>query len=351
LKNTAVSREHRRLLLNRKPNSLSERPRRIKCPHPGNSAFAVLDNSRLIAENCRQFPHGRYYRTMTPKRISIIGVGLLGGSIGLAAKARLTGCKITGYGHRRSTLDAALNMGALDEAYDTLSAAVADADLIILCTPVGLFRSLLSELAPLVSRTALITDVGSTKRSIVAAADELLSSPEQFVASHPMAGSEKRGVQYSRADLYDGALCILTPASRTSSLALKAVEDFWKLLGMQTCRVSPEAHDRLLADVSHLPHALAAALVSMQDPSAFPLAGKGFHDMTRIAGGDGGLWGDILLDNRDNVRQSIVHLKERLDHLLSLLQDEQADALRNWLDAVAEKRQGMLDARGKSDCQ
>lgn len=278
---------------------------------------------------------------MEPKRISILGVGLLGGSIGLALKSRANDYNITGYGHRRSTLQAALNMGALDEGYDQLAPAVRGADVVILCTPVGLFRPLLAELAPLLPPGAIVTDVGSTKRSIVAAAAELLTHPYRFVGSHPMAGSEKRGVEFARADLYDGALCILTPTPDTDAIALAEVEGFWKLLGMRTCRISPEEHDRRLADVSHLPHALAAALIAIQDDASAALSGKGFLDMTRIAAGDGGLWRDILSDNRDNVRASIERLKTQLDRLLGLLHDDKSDELRAWLDDIAARRASM----------
>ena len=163
-----------------------------------------------------------------------------------------------------------------------------------------------------------------------------------------MAGSEKRGVEFARGDLYDGALCIITPTPRTDPAALEQVEQFWSILGMRTCRISPEEHDRRLAEISHLPHALAAALVAIQDDNSVALAGKGFHDMTRIAAGDGGLWRDILLDNRDNVRQSIGRLKEQLDTLLGLLEKHQRTNPRSfagWLDQVAEERQKMT--RGK----
>lgn len=274
-------------------------------------------------------------------RMSILGVGLLGGSIGLAVKSRIKGCRVIGYGHRRSTVDAALTMAALDEGYDRLAPAVRGAELIILCTPVGLFRPLLAELAPLLQPGALVTDVGSTKRSIVAAAEELLPASIRFVGSHPMAGSEKRGVEFARGDLYDGALCIVTPTPRTDPTALDEVENFWSVLGMRTCRISPQEHDRRLADVSHLPHALASALVAIQDPNSIALAGKGLHDMTRIAAGDGGLWRDILLDNRDNVRESIDRLKEQLDGLRGLLEPGCEEKLRVWLDQIAEKRQKM----------
>lgn len=286
---------------------------------------------------------------MQPKRISILGVGLLGGSIGLAVRSRINNCAVVGYGHRASTVNAALKMGALSEGYDQLAPAVRGADLVILCTPVGLFRPLLAELAPLLSPGAIVTDVGSTKRSIVSAAGELLPKANPFVGSHPMAGSEKRGVEFARADLYDGALCILTPTAQTDPAALKQVESFWSTLGMRTCRISPQEHDRRLADVSHLPHALAAALVATADQSSVALAGKGFHDMTRIAAGDGGLWRDILSDNRDNVRHSIGRLKEQLDLLLTLLEDGQADALRDWLDQAAEHRQKMKGSSQPSD--
>ncbi|HWE03790.1 MAG TPA: prephenate dehydrogenase [Tepidisphaeraceae bacterium] len=282
---------------------------------------------------------------MQPKCISILGVGLLGGSIGLAARSRWAGCRVIGYGHRRSTLDQAVAMGALDEGHERLSPAVDGADLVILCTPVGLFRPLMADLANHLDPKSVVTDVGSTKRSIVKAAEELLPAPERFVASHPMAGSEKRGVQYARADLYDGALCIITPTSHTAPAALETVEDFWRTLGMRTCRLSPSEHDRRLADVSHLPHVLAAALVAMQDKNSFALSGKGFLDMTRIAGGDGALWRDILLDNRDNVRKSIHNLQHQLDRLLTLMDASQHEALREWLDQIAVRRQQIIDAR------
>ncbi|HZL34977.1 MAG TPA: prephenate dehydrogenase [Tepidisphaeraceae bacterium] len=275
---------------------------------------------------------------MQPKRISILGVGLLGGSIGLAVRQRLNGCAVVGYGHRRATLDAALTSGALDEGYEQLAPAVRGADLVILCTPVGLFRPLLAELAPLLSPGTLVTDVGSTKRTVVTAAEELLSPQVHFVGSHPMAGSEKRGVEFARADLYDGALCILTPTSRTDADALSRIEQFWEILGMRTCRISPEAHDRQLSDVSHLPHALAAALIAMQEPDSMALAGKGFHDMTRIAGGDPTLWRDIFLDNRDNLCASIDRLRAQLADLSLLLEPDKADALRQWLEQAGQRR-------------
>jgi prephenate dehydrogenase len=275
---------------------------------------------------------------MQPRRLSILGVGLLGGSIGLAIKSRLSSCAVIGYGHRRSTLDAALSIGAVDEVYDAPVAAVRGADLVILCTPVGTFPELLKAIGPHLKDGAVITDVGSTKESVVEAAGRLLPQTARFVGSHPMAGSEKRGVEHARADLLGGALCILTPDDRTHPAALEQVESFWRMLDMRTARVSPAEHDRRMADISHLPHAVASALIGMQEEASFALAGKGFADATRIAAGDGGLWRDIFLDNRDNVIASIERLRAQLDRFAGALRAGDGAAVKAWLDDAAERR-------------
>ena len=279
---------------------------------------------------------------MQPSRLSILGVGLLGGSIGLAVKAAGIPASIVGYGHRATTLRRARETGAIDESASSSNEAVAGADLVVLCTPVGLFEELLTQIAPALKSGAVVTDVGSTKRSVVELAERLLPSSVHFVGSHPMAGSEKRGVEYARADLFQGARCILTPTGKTDPAALESVDQFWQKLGMQTERMSPQEHDRRICDVSHLPHAVAAALVAMQDDNALPLAGKGFLDTTRIAGGDGALWRDILQDNRDNLLDSIARLKKTLDRLERMLDPSQRDALAKWLDDAAARRARLL---------
>jgi len=279
------------------------------------------------------------------RRMSILGVGLLGGSLGLAIRSRVSGCKVIGYGHRQETLDTALSMGAIDEGYTQLGPAVRGADMVVICTPVGLFPSILRQIAPLLSPGTIVTDVGSTKRSIVSAAHDLLPATVHIVDSQPMAGSEKRGVQHSRADLYDGALCIITPAEKTDPAAIEHVEALWHKVGMRICRLSPEEHDRRLADISHLPHALAAALVNLQEEPTLALSGKGFLDLTRIASGDSALWRDILVDNRDNLRQSLARLRQQLDKLQTLLEPDQATALQAWLDQAAQRRQGMHEQK------
>src|SRR5439155_7721236 len=202
---------------------------------------------------------------------------------------------------------------------------------------------LLRQIGPRIKAGAVVTDVGSTKRSVVRAAEELLQPGKgAFVGSHPMAGSEKRGVEFARADLFQGARCIVTPSDKSDPEAVEAVQRFWESLGMTVVRLSPDDHDRLVCDISHLPHAVAAALVAMQSDEALALAGTGFLDTTRVAGGDGGLWRDILADNRDNVNDSVARLRTTLEHLLKLLDPSQRDALAAWLDQAAARRAKLL---------
>lgn len=160
-----------------------------------------------------------------------------------------------------------------------------------------------------------------------------------------MAGSEKRGVEYARADLFQNALCIVTPTAASSRPAVNAVDAFWKSLGMRTIRLSPEEHDAAVSDISHLPHILAAALVAMQSRSAMPLAGKGFLDTTRIASGDAQMWRDILLDNRDNVLASLTRLQSEIATLKKLLSPAKAEALVSWLSSAADRRDDLVKAK------
>jgi len=284
---------------------------------------------------------------MAFKHITIIGVGLLGGSIGLALKAALIPCRITGYGHRKQTLEKALSFGVIDQWTLSLPEAVKDADLVILCTPVGLFRDILEQIAGHLKQGAVVTDVGSTKRSVVADAQKILPSGCWFVGSHPMAGSEKRGVEYARADLFANALCIITPTANSSPAISKAIEQFWQSLGMRVVRLSPEGHDACVSDVSHMPHVLASILVLMQSREALPLAGKGFLDTTRIASGDAVMWRDILLDNSENLNESIRRFERELANFRRLLNPDKAEALERWLAEAASRRDELVKAKLK----
>ncbi|HEY8747495.1 MAG TPA: prephenate dehydrogenase/arogenate dehydrogenase family protein [Tepidisphaeraceae bacterium] len=272
-------------------------------------------------------------------------MGLLGGSLGMAVKSALSGCVVAGYAHRKETLDLAMKAGAADEGFTDPLEAVRDADLVVLCTPVLMLSPLLRQLGPGLMDDAIVTDVGSTKASIVRDAERILGQRGRFVGSHPMAGSEKRGVEFARADLFEGSVCITTPTAQTDLAALTTVEQFWTVLGMKVVRIDPVRHDELLADVSHLPHAVAAALVSIQEEAALGLCGKGFLDLTRIAGGDGGLWRDIFLDNRAAVRHSIGRLIDELKVLDSLLERGDSEGIKAWLSAASARRKKLVERK------
>jgi prephenate dehydrogenase len=277
---------------------------------------------------------------MLVKRLSILGVGLLGGSLGMAAKAAVSGCRVVGYSHRSSTLQRALEIGAIDEAADSPAEAADGADLVVLCTPVGVLGQMIEAIRPRLASSAVVTDVGSTKKSVVEVGDKLLNG--RFVGSHPMAGSEKRGVEFARADLFRGAVCITTPTPTTDGGAVEAVEGFWRTLGMRLTRLDPTEHDRVLAEVSHLPHVVAGALVAMQSEEGLNLCGKGFVDTTRVAGGDGALWRDILLDNRDNLLAAIGKLKQNLGVVEAMVKAGDGDGLTRWLEQQAGRRDDLV---------
>jgi prephenate dehydrogenase len=274
-------------------------------------------------------------------RLSILGVGLMGGSVGLAVRKHLNSCRVVGYGHKSDTLNQAIRIGAIHEATTDLAAAVRDADLILLAAPVGQLPELLTSIFSHVKQDAVITDVGSTKRSIVSAADRILPPHVRgrLIGAHPMAGGEKAGVAHASADLLDDALCILTPTPQTDPQSLDLVDAFWRAIGMRTTRMGPADHDRLVAAASHLPHLLAVALMATQSDESLDVAGRGLLDMTRLAAGDGALWRDIFLDNADNLREALSHFRRRLDEIAPLLDPAKTEQLKDYLDRIATQRQ------------
>lgn len=271
-------------------------------------------------------------------RVTIIGVGLLGGSLGLAIKSRWPGCRVTGYGHRASTIELALKSGAIDQAAADVGASVKDAQLVVLCTPVSLIAEYLEQISAHVPAGAIVTDVGSTKESIVHEGERQIRSPAYFVGSHPMAGSEKRGVDAAKVDLFEHATCIVTRSPQTDRDAADKVTAFWSALGMRVISHTPADHDRLVGLVSHLPHIAAAAVARLQTPKSLQLAGKGFEDTTRVAAGDAKLWVDILLDNRKQIVPSLTRLIDELRDLENLLRVQDEDEIELWLQEAAKVR-------------
>ncbi len=277
--------------------------------------------------------------------VAIIGVGLLGGSLGLAIKACDCEVRIVGIGHRRASLDEALEIGAIDAASLDAAEGVRGAELVVLCTPVGLFAELLRRIEPSLDEGAIVTDVGSTKATVVRDAERILGKHKNFVGSHPIAGSERRGVGFARADLFAGKTCILTPTARTRGDVRRRVGKFWQDVGMRTVELSPAAHDRALARVSHLPHAVAALLVNVPTADELDLAGSGFIDTTRIAGGDPIMWRDICLDNRARLLEALDAMGAQLDAFRTLLEAADGAGLRRLFARSQKRRAAMLERR------
>lgn len=253
-------------------------------------------------------------------RVVIVGVGLLGASLGLALKERGLARRVVGVGRAgSSSLAVALDRGAIDEGREDLRLAVAapEPQWIVLCAPVGQFRALFEALRGRLAAGTVVTDVGSTKGEVMACAREVLGEESgRFVGSHPMAGSEKRGPEHARADLFEGALCFVC-AGEGGEREAGAVEALWRAVGMRTVRAEPAAHDRWVAAVSHLPHAIAFSLMSAagKEPAALEAAAGSFLDMTRVAGSDLEMWTDIFMTNGEAVVAAVDGFAEELGRL------------------------------------
>jgi len=275
--------------------------------------------------------------------VTIVGVGLLGGSAGLALKAHDPHVRVAGVGRRQASLEKALEVGAIDTAHLDAAEAVHATDLVILATPVGAFERYMREIARILPRRAIVTDVGSTKGGVARAAGRNLGH-HRFVGSHPMAGSERKGVTFARADLFAAATCILTPTARTPQRVTGRVERIWRRMGMRTLRMSPAAHDRAVARVSHLPHALAGLLMRLPKRSHLEVSATGFRDATRLASGDPEMWRDIFLTNRRQILAAIDDFDESLMALRDLVELGDARGLERFF-AAAKKRRGATVAR------
>jgi cyclohexadieny/prephenate dehydrogenase len=264
----------------------------------------------------------------------------------MAIKSRISDCDVTGYDVDAGAMHSALASAAVDRIAPSLVSACDGAQCIILCVPVGPVGELLAAIAPHLKPGVCVTDVCSTKQTIVESAQRLLPAGVHFVGSHPMAGGERQGFSAARADLFDGALCITTPTPSSDPATVQKVEAFWQQLGMEIRQMPAEQHDHLVAQISHLPHVLASALIQSASDEALAISGPGFRDVTRIAASDPALWRDILLDNADEVRGSIARFRTELDRLEGLLQAGRAEDLRNWLADAALRRKALGKSGG-----
>jgi prephenate dehydrogenase len=252
-----------------------------------------------------------YLQSVQFRKVTIVGVGLLGGSLGLAIKKRRLADEVVGYVRRKASILECKKAGAVDSSTTDLHEAVKDADLIVLCTPLAQMLSLLKEMRPSIKRGAIITDVGSVKATVVKQLEPLVAKTgAHFVGSHPMAGAEKTGVAAARQNLFENAVCVLTPTRKSNKAALKKTEQLWKAVGARVMRLAPELHDQLVSRSSHLPHVAAATLAKLvldpKHPKSQPLlCANGFRDTTRIASGSPEMWRDIAVANRKNLSKAL----------------------------------------------
>jgi prephenate dehydrogenase len=278
------------------------------------------------------------------QKITIIGVGLLGGSIGLAAKKRRVAGEIAGFVRNAKNISDCKKSGATDFATTDLLAAVSNADLVILCTPLAQMLPLAKQFLPALKRGAIVTDVGSVKTGVVRELESLVQkSGAHFVGGHPMAGAEKTGVAAARENLFENAVCVLTPTKKSNATAVRKLEQFWQSLGARVLKMDAAQHDLLVSRSSHLPHVVAATLANLVLNPASPksqaqLCATGFRDTTRIASGSPEMWRDIALANRKNLSRSVDDFVAELKKFQAALKSGDAKALEKIFATAKSRR-------------
>jgi prephenate dehydrogenase len=309
---------------------------------PGGEAKKKIDSGRLwlyLLEVARATPFAcKALFVKSLRKITIIGLGLLGGSVALAVRQRMPGTAVLGYSHRPSTRRRAKALGVVAETAANLQAAVAGADLILLATPIFTFERYFADLSGILPPGCIVTDVGSTKVLPHEWAEQRLGDHVCYVGSHPVAGSEQRGVEFARDDLFDQTRCILTTTTATNRGAVRMLKSFWSVLGCSVRVMSPAEHDRVFANISHLPHVMAAGLVNASDEDEMLYAGKGFLDSTRIASGPPTVWTDVLLANRRNVADGLDRAMGELSKLRAAIATGEREQIEQLLEAARRKR-------------
>lgn len=272
------------------------------------------------------------------RTVAIVGVGLIGASLGLGLLRRRLANRVIGIGRREESLRVALSRGALSHTTLHLAEGVAEADLVIVCTPVGRIADDIRLAAQNCQSGTLITDVGSTKAEIVAQVAGFLPSGVTFIGSHPLAGGERSGPQFAEVDLFDGRAVIVTPDKTTRPDDLDALWALWTDLGARVLRMTAEEHDRALAATSHLPHLVAAALAAATPDELLDLTAGGWADSTRIAAGDPELWRQIFASNRGPLRAALARFEDRLAALRESIERPDDRALLEILATAKERR-------------
>ncbi|KUJ72043.1 prephenate dehydrogenase/arogenate dehydrogenase family protein [Thiomicrospira sp. WB1] len=285
---------------------------------------------------------------MTPtvfERVTVIGVGLIGGSFALGLKQAGLVKKVIGYARQKAHLDVAMARGLIDEASDDIAQAVSGADLVFISVPMDAFDGVLRAMQPHLSDNTFVTDAGSTKQSVVANVEAIFTSDQasRFVPGHPIAGKEQSGAAAACADLYQAHRVVLTPDQSTRSDALEAVITTWQALGAQVCEMPPHFHDNVFAATSHLPHFLAYALVDLLNEheelgNVFQYTAGGFRDFTRIASSDPTMWRDIGKHNGPTIAKWLRHYRDEVDQLIEAIEQENWDGLYRRFDRAKQAR-------------
>jgi prephenate dehydrogenase len=277
-------------------------------------------------------------------RIAVLGVGLIGGSIGLAARRRLN-AEVTGYDPNRSLADLAVELEAIDSAPPTVAETVEGAELVFCAAPVTALPWLAAEALDAAGEDCAVTDVGSVKREVIAA----LGSESRFIGGHPLAGAETSGVENARADLFEGARWYLTPTPSTGGLLYDRVQRAISEMGARPQAIEADTHDRLMASISHLPHVLANVLVTQaanalsEEAERLPEVGPSFRDATRVAGANPAIWGDIFAGNREAVAAEIDGVVARLSEAAELLRTGDRDAVSAWHEQAGKRRRELIE--------
>ena len=272
--------------------------------------------------------------------VAIVGVGLLGGSIGLALRERALANEVIGVGRSMASLEKALDKAAITTATTDLAQGVADADLVIVCTPVNNIAEQVKRVAKACRRDTLITDVGSTKGVIVSEleGDDACGG---YVGSHPLAGDHRSGPEYAQSDLFLDRVVVITPTSGTDPARATAVGQFWSQLGARVVTMRPDEHDAVLAFTSHLPHLVAAALAQVTDESFGPFVASGWRDTTRIAAADARLWRQIFAQNRVATLSALDRFQEAIAQLRDAMDAGDDDRLENYLQEARQRRDAL----------
>lgn len=278
------------------------------------------------------------------RKTTLIGVGLLGGSLGLALQKRKLSEEVVGYVRREASVGACREHGVVSMVTMDLQAAVEDADLIVMCTPLGQMKPLAEKFLPNLKPGAIVTDVGSVKEEAVNELESIVASAQAtFIGSHPMAGSEKTGPSAAREDLFNNAVTIVTPTNDTPDEVTKKIESFWQAVGCRTIRLSPDLHDNLTSRCSHLPHIVAAGLANYILSPAHPpeqgqLCATGFRDTTRIASGSPEMWRDIVMSNRKHLLRVLSVFAEDLKEFERALERNDTDAIVEFFEIAKQRR-------------